>query len=77
MNRVHNFPNYFSFRSILIWSSHIRLGIPKVFFTSGFLPKILYAFRISPMRATSSDYLFSILRLAKYSEVPGFNTNCR
>jgi hypothetical protein len=37
--------------------SHLRLGIPKDLFTSGFLTKILYAFLISAMHDTCSAHI--------------------
>jgi len=43
-------------RSILILSFHLRLGLPSGLFHSGFASKILYAFLISPIRATCSAY---------------------
>jgi len=47
-------------RSILILSSHLRLGLPSDLFLSDFATEILYAFVISPMRAT---YLTHLIRL--------------
>jgi len=48
MHPVRNFPPYFS-TSILISSSHLRLGLTNILFRSGFPTKILYAFLISPI----------------------------
>jgi hypothetical protein len=39
-------------RSILILSTHLRLGLPNGLFRSGFPTNILYAFLVSPIRAT-------------------------
>jgi hypothetical protein len=39
-------------RSILILSTHLRLGLPSGLFPSGFRTYILYAFLFSPIRAT-------------------------
>jgi hypothetical protein len=39
-------------RSILILSSHLRIGLPDVIFPPGFHTKILYAFFFAPIRAT-------------------------
>jgi len=47
-------------RSILILSSHIRLGLPSGLFHSRFATKILYAFLISAMRATCSAHTILI-----------------
>jgi hypothetical protein len=44
--------NPISLRSMLILSSHLRLGLPSGFFPSGLPIKILYAFLIPPIRAT-------------------------
>ena len=41
-----------SWRSILILSTHLRLGLPSGFFPSGFLTKTLYTPLSSPIRAT-------------------------
>jgi hypothetical protein len=41
-----------SLRSILILSTHLRLGIPSDLFTCGFLTKTLCEFLFSPIRAT-------------------------
>ena len=46
---MHSHP--ISWRSILILSSHLRLGLPSSLFPSGFLTKTLYASLRSPLRA--------------------------
>jgi hypothetical protein len=44
-------------RSILILSLHQRLDLPSGFFPSRFTTNVLYAFLISPMRATCTAHL--------------------
>jgi hypothetical protein len=46
INPVHATPPYL--RSILILSSHLRLGLPSSLFPSGFPTNILYVFLFSP-----------------------------
>jgi hypothetical protein len=48
---VHS-PYYFSWRSILIFSLHLRLGLPSGLFTSGFPIKTFYASLLSPTHST-------------------------
>ena len=57
-------PHPTSRKSILILSSHLRVGLPSGLLPSGFLPKILYAPFISPICATYPAYL----RLVTFSE---------
>jgi hypothetical protein len=57
-----------SLRSILILSSHLRLGLPSGLFPSGFPINILYAFLFSPIRATCSS-------LPNISLKPYYQTN--
>jgi hypothetical protein len=45
---VHTIP---SLKSILLLSTHLRLGLPSGIFPSGFPTNILYAFLVSPFRA--------------------------
>jgi len=55
LDPVHN-PT--SCRSILILSSHLRLGLPSDPFPSGFVTKTLCTPLLSPIRATSPTRLF-------------------
>jgi hypothetical protein len=46
INPVHTTPSYL--RSILILSTHLRLGLPSSLFPSGFPTNILYVFLFPP-----------------------------
>jgi hypothetical protein len=50
-------PHPTSWRSILIWSSHLRLGLPSGLFPSDFPTKTLYTPLLSLIRATCTDHL--------------------
>ena len=60
-------PHLASWRSILILSSHLRLGLPSGLFPSGFHTKTLYSPLLSPIGLHAPpNSLFSILSAEQY-----------
>ena len=51
------YPHPTSWRSILILSTHLSLGLPSGLFPSGFPTKTLYTSHSSPIRATCPNHL--------------------
>jgi len=58
--RSSPYPHPSSLRSILILSSHLRLGLPSSLFPSGFPAKTLYTPLLSPIRDTCHAHLILI-----------------
>jgi hypothetical protein len=50
-------PHHPILRLILIWSTHLSLGLPSHLFSFGFPTNISHVFIISPTRATYPDHL--------------------
>jgi hypothetical protein len=63
-------PTYW--RSILILSSYLRLGLPSGLFPSGLLTKTLYTTFLSPLRTTYHTHLI-LLNLKEICEIPSQN----
>ena len=55
--RSSPYPHIHFLKSILILSSHLRLGLPSGLFPSGFPTKILFTPLLSPIRATYPAHL--------------------
>jgi hypothetical protein len=56
INPIHSIPSYPSIRSILILSTHLRLGLPSCLYPSGLPINIQYAV-LFPLRATCPAHL--------------------
>ena len=64
---IQSMPSHPTFwRSILILSSHLRLGVPSGLIPSGFPTTILYTPLLSPVRSTCPVYLISIISPEQY-----------
>ena len=57
LDPVHTHPHTTSWRSILILSFHLRLGLPSGLFPSGFPTKTLYRSLLFPVCATCPTHL--------------------
>jgi hypothetical protein len=65
INPVHSTPSYL--RSILILSTHLRLGLPSGYFPSGFATNILYTFLFSPCLLHALSFHPSWLHHSNYT----------
>ena len=61
------YPHPTSWRSILILSTHLRLGLPSGLIPSGFLTKNLYTTLSSPIRATCPAHTWN--RITKINQI--------
>ena len=67
------YPHPTSWRSILILSTHLRLGLPSGLFPSGFPTETLYTPLSSPIHSTCPAHLILILATRTYDNVGYFS----
>jgi hypothetical protein len=65
MDVFHTLPSV-SLRSVSIFTSHLRIGLPTYPFSSGIKNRILYAFLIAP--CTTHFILLDIITLKRYGD---------